>query len=402
MESGSANNKQLFGKHRRAHHDLAGGSLVSFDLSRRQTLSLFAGTALAGACYSRPQTGTMDEAGAGKSLHALAQEKGMRFGTAMAAHQLNDPRYVDIVERECGTIVAENAHKIYVIRAEEDAWNFAPADALAGFADTRDLMMRGHTLIWSHPRWLPDWLNATDFTPSGAEAWLDNYIGRVAGRYAPQLYSWDVINEAIDDDTGALRETPFTKAMGFDAITHSFHAAKAAAPEATLAYNDYMSWEDGNEAHRSGVLRLLERLVTDGAPIDALGIQSHSNYNMPDEFTAEKQRAWRGFVDEVVGMGLDIYLTEFDVNDTRLGPDIAMRDRLIADYTKDYLDLMFSYPETKELLAWGMVDKDSWLQGFLPRTDGVEKRPTVYDSSYEAKPMRDAIAAALRGASARA
>ncbi|MCQ8186106.1 endo-1,4-beta-xylanase [Parvularcula maris] len=366
---------------------------------RRQAMMLLGGGLLAAGCGGVPSARSEEAAAA--SLHELAAAKGLRFGTAMAARQLDDPNYVEIVKRECGAIVAENEHKIYTILAEEDEWNFGPADALARFAEEEVLAMRGHTLIWSHPRWLPDWLNNTAFDAQGAEAWIDSYVARVAGRYSPQVYSWDVINEAVDDKTGELRETTFTRAMGFDALTHSFHAAKEAAPGATLAYNDYMSWEEGNEGHRTGVLRLLERLKKDGAPIDALGIQSHSNYNMPNEFTAERQRAWRGFVDEVVGMGLDIYLTEFDVNDTRLGPDEAMRDRLIADYTKDYLDMMLSYPQTKDLLAWGMVDKDSWLQTFLPREDDVEKRPTVYDSDYQAKPMREAIVAALRAAPVR-
>lgn len=100
-------------------------------------------------------------------------------------------------------------------------------------------------------------------------------------------------------------------------------------------------------------------------------------------------------------MGLDIYLTEYDVNDTRLTPDIGVRDRLIASYTKDYLDMMFAYPEVKDLLVWGMVDKDSWLQGFLPRGDGVEKRPAPFDSDYRPKRMRTAIAEALAAAPAR-
>ena len=37
-----------------------------------------------------------------------------------------------------------------------------------------------------------------------------------------------------------------------------------------------------------------------------------------------------------------------------------------------------------------------------PREDDVEKRPTLYDSNYQAKPMREAVAAALRAAPDRA
>ena len=59
---------------------------------------------------------------------------------------------------------------------------------------------------------------------------------------------------------------------------------------------------------------------------------------------------------------------------------------------------MLTYPQLKEVLIWGMVDDQNWLQGFLPRTDGVLKRPTVYDENYKAKSMRSAIAEALRAA----
>ncbi|PQA89769.1 endo-1,4-beta-xylanase [Hyphococcus luteus] len=374
-------------------------------ITRRQTLKAAAGTAalpfFAGACASN--TGHPGAASAGATpLKNLAAAKGLRFGSAMAAHQLADPKYVELVLRECGVIVAENEHKQYTILAQPDDWNFAPGDALVEFAQTNGLGMRGHTLLWNRRQWTSDWLNAVEFASAKeAESWLDAYIARVAGRYDPFIYSWDVVNETVDPETGALRETVFSKAMGPELIDFCFHKARQAAPDATLAYNDYMSWESGNEKHRAGVLRLLERLLKNGAPIDALGIQSHSNYDMPNEFTPDKQRAWRGFVEEAIGMGLEIYLTEFDVNDTELGPDAAMRDALIAGYTKDYLDMMLSYEATKDLLVWGLVDSYSWLQGFLPREDDVEKRPTPFDSHYRPKPMRTAIAGALKAAPAR-
>ncbi|MBB5518986.1 endo-1,4-beta-xylanase [Amphiplicatus metriothermophilus] len=373
---------------------------------RRKILKLAASAAAvgplslaAGACARNAPAGAGADA---TPLKDLAAAKGLRFGSAMAAHQLSDPRYVEVIRRECGVIVAENEHKWYVIHPQSDQWNFQPADALVDFAKTEGLGMRGHTLLWHHPRWLPDWVNALEFDSAAqAEAMLGDYVTRVASRYHPFIYSWDVVNEAVDDKTGALRETAFSRAMGPEAIDFCFHKAKEAAPDATLAYNDYMSWESGNENHRKGVLKLLERLVKNGVPIDALGVQSHSNYDMPDAFTPEKQRAWREFVDEVVAMGLDVYLTEFDVNDTDLPPDVETRDRLMAGYAKDYLDMMLSYEQTKDLLVWGMVDSYSWLQDFLPREDGVPKRPTLYDAAYRPKPLREAVAAALRAAPAR-
>lgn len=368
--------------------------------TRRKTLGLLSATAAVAACAG---TGERYRAGTeSAALKDLAGEKGIRFGSAMSARQLRDQKYVDLVLKDCAVIVAENEHKMYVINRTPNVMNWAPADALVEFSRANGLGMRGHTLVWQHANWLPDWVNETEFaSASEAEDMLGNYVGRVAARYADAVYSWDVVNEAIDPATGELRDTSLSRAMGPEIMDFCFHKAREADPDAKLAYNDYMSWESGHEKHRAGVLRMLERLKANGAPIDALGIQSHSNDNNPAEFTAEKQRAWRAFVEEAIGMGLEIYLTEFDVNDTNMVASVTQRDVEIAAFTKDYLDIMLSYPETKDVLMWGVVDSQSWLQNFKLREDGIEKRPTLYDSSYRPKLMRDAVAAAFRAAPAR-
>tara|TARA_R110001606_G_scaffold52360_2_gene129889 strand:+ start:4973 stop:5944 length:972 start_codon:yes stop_codon:yes gene_type:complete len=320
----------------------------------------------------------------------------------MAAHQLDDPRYRDIMLRECATMVAENEHKWYTIYPDPDTVNFAPADRLVAFAVENGLTMRGHTLLWHRPQYSPKWVNELEFSSASETAdFVEQKIALTASRYAPVIYAWDVVNEAIDDQTGAFRETSLSARMGEQLIDHAFHVAKAHAPDARLVYNDFMSWETTSTAHRAGVLRFLERLKARGVPLDGLGVQSHSNYEMPDEFTRDKQRDWIAFCDEIVGMGLELYITEFDVNDTGLKPDIAYRDQLIASYTRDYFDMMLAYPELKEVLIWGMVDDQSWLQTFLPRADDVLKRPTLYDKDYKAKAMRTSLADAFRAAARR-
>jgi endo-1,4-beta-xylanase len=63
---------------------------------------------------------------------------------------------------------------------------------------------------------------------------------------------------------------------------------------------------------------------------------------------------------------------------------------------------MLSYPQLKYVVAWGLVDRYSWLQYRSPRADGLPKRPAPYDDAYRPKPMREAIAAAFRAAPKRA
>ncbi len=97
-------------------------------------------------------------------------------------------------------------------------------------------------------------------------------------------------------------------------------------------------------------------------------------------------------------MGLDLLVTEFDINDRSFPADPALRDRASADYARAYLDLTLSFPQVQDVLAWGMVDRFSWLNGRTPRPDGLPRRPCPYDRDYRPKPMREAIAAAFRGA----
>jgi endo-1,4-beta-xylanase len=345
------------------------------------------------------------------SLASLAKARGLRFGGAVGAGpagaitgSFEDARYRQVLLDDCGVLVPENELKWYVLRPDPKTFAFARADRIAAFAKAHDMALRGHTLLWHHPQWFPAWLKAYDFGPrpaAAAEAMLVDHITRVCAHY-PQIDSWDVVNETVDPQDGAIRRTVFSDAMGqAQTLDVAYHAARAAAPRARLVYNDYMSWEAGNAAHRAGVLRLLEGFRERGTPVDALGVQSHIGAENADSFTGfgrPQEKEWRAFVDEVTGMGYDLAITEFDVHDKGLPLDFAVRDAAVAAYGKAYLDLMLSYPQTKEVLAWGMVDKYSWLQNQWPRQDGKPKRPTPYDDAYRPKPLREAMAAAFRSA----
>lgn len=375
-------------------------------VSRRQMLAgSLAATLLAGAgsgahAFAPPP-----------GLHQLAMRGGRRFGSALAWGEpgadrasFANPAYAAILEHEAGLLVPENELKWQWIRPGPDRFDFSQFDAIVDYSMKEGMEMRGHTLLWVPEKWYPKWLLSHDFGPRPATAaaeMLTEHVRTVVRRYGNRIYSYDVVNEAVQPETGHIRDTVLTRAMGGEAMLDlMFHTAKAEAPHAELVYNDYMSWERGteDETHIAGVLRLLEGFKKRGTPVDALGIQSHIRFLKPlsvAEIVRESEGPWRRFLDEVVGMGYDLVITEFDVNDRMAPTDVAVRDRMVADYTKAYLDIMFSYPQLRDVLAWGMVDKYSWLNDFDPRKDETPKRGTPYDSQFRAKPLREAIAAAF-------
>src|SRR5205085_7764213 len=145
-------------------------------------------------------------------------------------------------------------------------------------------------------------------------------------------------------DAGEMRDPNVTRALGTERFLDlMFHTARAEAPRAQLVYNDYMSWERNgeDETHMRGVLKLLEGFRKRGTPVDALGVQSHIRL-LKDRPVAtivrESEGPWRRFLDEVVGMGYQLLITEFDVNDRMAPTAIGPRDREVADFAKAYVD----------------------------------------------------------------
>lgn len=352
---------------------------------------------------------------AATTLQALAAAKGMRFGSAVSWSRpgadrgsFANPAYARLVTNECGLIVAENEMKWQHLRPTPTTFAFEHFDAILDWAERNRLAVRGHNLLWHQPKWFPAWLNSYDFgvTPRRTgEQLLETHIRTVLGRYGTRIRSYDVVNEAVRLADGVLYDTTLSRAIGSPEATLdlAFHTARAAAPHAQLVYNDYMSWEPGNAQHRAGVLKLLEGFRRRGTPIDALGVQSHLVTQGPDTgaVVGRLQGEWRHFLDAVTHMGYAVLITELDVRDNGLPADITLRDRGVADFTRAYLDLTLSYPAVRDVLSWGLCDRYSWIEGFEPRKDGGRRRPTLYDTQFRVKPMREAVAAAFAAAPSR-
>ncbi len=381
------------------------------NFTRRDAVA--AGLALAATGCTSLQRDPAGPAGnSPNSLQGLAKARGLAFGSCLGGGRrstsFHDPAVRALMIAQCGMLVPENELKWVALRPDAKSFDFARADALIAFGEAHGMKIRGHTLLWHNMQWFPEWLKTYDFGPhpaAEAERLLRDHITTVCTHYGERIFAYDVVNETIDANTGEMRDTVFTQHLGDRVIDIAFDAAKQAAPHARLVYNDYMSWGPGNAAHRAGVLKLLARLKKDNVPVDTLGVQSHIGPGASDstpQYGAAEDKDWRGFLDAATAMGLDLAITEFDVGDQTLPADTGLRDKMVANLARPYLDAMLSYPQLRTVMAWGLVDKYSWLRQRWPRADGLPKRPSPYDDNYQPKLLREAIADAFRAAPARA
>jgi len=351
-----------------------------------------------------------------QSLASLARAKGLTgFGNAIGGvgrpgSAFSDLGAREIQLRECNILVPENELKWTAVRPNAKDFNFADADVLVGWAEENHMKIRGHNLLWLRPDRNSDWLNNYDFGVRPgieAERLLREHVTTVCKHYGNRIFTWDVVNEAIDPMTGRMRDMVFSRHLGEDCMDIVFDAARKAAPQAVLVYNDFMTWGDNSARHREGVVRLLDRMKSRKVPVDALGVQSHigageiGNVKGTMSFDAREQADWKAFMDAATALYPRLQITEFDVSELGTPADIAARDRIIADLARRYLDMMLRYPGLDLVMCWGMLDHHSWLQSRTRRPDGMLKRGCPYDPSYQPKPLRQAIADAFRNAPAR-
>ena len=92
------------------------------------------------------------------ALETLARAKGLHFGSALGGRGLADPTYLELIRTQCGMIVPEGALKMPSIQPRPGEFNFERGDALAAFTAANEMLLRGHCLLWHHPKWLPPWM----------------------------------------------------------------------------------------------------------------------------------------------------------------------------------------------------------------------------------------------------
>jgi endo-1,4-beta-xylanase len=321
-----------------------------------------------------------------ESLRSHATARGLLNGCAVNVGALESvPEYAALVAEQSSLVVAENAMKWGRLRPTIDTYEFEQADKLIAFAEKHRIKVRGHNLCWH--RQLPTWFEAEANT-GNARRLLTEHIERVAGRYAGRMHSWDVVNEAVlveDGRADGLRDSSWLRLVGEGYIEAAFHAARETDPTALLTYNEYgVEGEDAkSEAKRAAVLELLRRLRARNVPIDAVGVQSHLSAG--PELKNQVGAGLVRFLAEVKELGLQVMITEMDVNDRALGADVAMRDVAVAGVYGRYLDLMLRDANVTAVVTWGITDKLTWLNTEGGRKDGVKERCLPFDE--EMKPV---------------
>lgn len=316
-----------------------------------------------------------------------AYENHFDVGAAVSASMIDDVEYQNRIKGVFGTITAENEMKPDALlnqAASQEACQgdgdgmpvlnleYSGMSKILDFAKDNGLKVRGHALVYAQQT--PDWFFHVGYTDDGAnvtsevmEARMESYISQVMDfvktNYPGVVTSWDVVNEALNDD-GTYVENKWYETIGTTYIRQAFTYAKASVEStAKLYYNDY-------NVDQTAKYRRIVGIVKNYA--DGVGIQGHVTKDYPSVSAIETA------IDYIANNNLDVQITELDVQ--------IDADQTLAVQADRYSELFTLFKNKSASISsvtvWGINDGNSWKS---------EKRPLLFYDDLTPKPAFESV-----------
>ena len=254
---------------------------------------------------------------------------------------------------------------------------------LLEYAKNNGIKVHGHVLVWHNQTpeaFFHEHYNTSLplVTREVMLARLDNYVREIMTyldkKYPGVVVSWDVVNEAIDDNTGKLRDSMWLRVVGEDFVARAFEIARKHAPEGVdLYYNDYNTAIIGKQ---NGIYELVEELMAEGT-IDGYGFQMHHDIKFPS--VQQIEASVKRFADT----GLKLRVSELDIT---IPENTEVYLKRQAEMYGEIMKILIDYADQMVAVqVWGVTDDLSWR---------ASQYPLLFDGESQPKPAFWAVAEA--------
>jgi endo-1,4-beta-xylanase len=325
-----------------------------------------------------------------------AYKENFYIGTALSQSQIEEsnPMVTALISKEFNSITPENIMKSMFTHPEKDRFDFELSDKYVAFGEKYNMFIHGHTLIW-HSQLAP-WMAQIKDSTVMADV-MTNHISSIVSRYKGRINSWDVVNEALNED-GTLRKSVFLNSYGKDFLTLAFKLAAKADPKTDLYYNDYNLC---NAKKRKGAVELVKNLQKNGAKIDGVGEQGHWNLTSPSLEEIEQT------ILDFSALGVKVAITELDISVIPspwdvVGADVnqksaasekmnpypkvlpdSIQTQLAERYEAIFKLFLKHQDKISRVTFWGVNDGQTWLNDWP--INGRTNYPLLFDRDYQPK-----------------
>jgi len=319
-------------------------------------------------------------------LREAADRSGILVGAAVRPYLLSEAPYTETLSREFSMVEPEDSLKWWVVRRNQD-FDFREGDEIVRFAQAHGMKVRGHCLVWDHSN--PEWLGQGHFTPAQMSRLLQEHISTVMKHYTGQIFAWDVVNEALEED-GHPRDSPWYNKPGIGLadkgtayVEQAFRWAHEADPHALLFYNE--GGGEGLNRKADAIYVMVKDFRLRGVPIDGVGLQMHiADLNLDTAPIAAN-------IARLTALGLQVHITELDVSlpvdpaSGQIRPEDLQKQ---AEIYRGVARACLQNPGCTAIQTWGFTDKYSWIGS---HSRGTQGGALLFDRTYKPKPSYDAM-----------
>ena len=336
-----------------------------------------------------------------------------RVGSVLNSGTVSNSSITAMIIREFNSITCENEMKPDATLVQSGSTDsnirvsLNRAASILNFCAKNNIAVRGHTLVWHSQT--PQWFFKSNFQDNGSwvsqsvmdqrlESYIKNMFAEIQRQYPSlNLYAYDVVNEAVSDDSnrtrnyGGAREpgygngrSPWVQIYGDNKfIEKAFTYARKYAPaNCKLYYNDYNEYWDHK---RDCIASMCASLYNKGL-LDGVGMQSHINSDM-NGFSGIQN--YKAALQKYINIGCDVQITELDVS-TESGKfsfqQQADKYKAVFQAAVD-INNNSSKGKVTAVCVWGPNDSNTWL--------GSQNAPLLFDGSNQPKAAYNAVASII-------
>ena len=259
-------------------------------------------------------------------------------------------------------VTPENAGKWGSVQGSiSSGRNWSTLDAIYDYAQSKNIIFKQHTFVWGPQQ------------PSGSigendvKSWMQEFCERY-----PETRLIDVVNEPPPHT-----EPSYSNSIGggtngsWQWIANAFTWAREACPNAILILNDYnnVEWSDQTQ-HFIDIVKTIQAA---GAPIDAIGAQSHGLSTMVS--TQTMKSLMTKLHDDT---GLPVYVTEYDI-------DLSDDNAQLGKY-QEHIPFFMETEWIHGVTVWGWIYGSTWVPASGLIRDGQPRPAMTWLMEYLERP----------------
>jgi endo-1,4-beta-xylanase len=275
---------------------------------------------------------------AGTVVQVELKRPHFNWGTAVQAQSLlADAKLLDQLSQRFNLMVFENDLKIkHWGQADKKKETLAAIKLL----QDRNILIKGHALIWPGFRYLPASFEKNKNNPKKIIALNNAHMNSVIAATKNKISRWDVVNEAYTNKD--LQNITGSEEILYD----GFRKLKSEDPKALRFVNEYGIISRGgiDQKKQQWYYDFVRRIDKNtGNLVDGIGMQSHIGYDLtPPERVVQ-------ILDFYAPLNKRVAISEFTMD---------IEDPVVREqYTRDFMIAAFSHPSVTDFLFWGYQSK---------------------------------------------